>query len=380
MKKICVVVTSRAAYGRLRSVLQAIKDHDKLTLQIVVAASAILPRYGTQAMLLEDGFEVDFTALSCIEGHTHGSMAVGTGILIPELTTIFGVLNPDIVLAHADRFETIAVAIAASYSNIILAHTQGGEITGTIDESVRHAVTKLAHIHFPATTRADRNILRMGEDSRHIHLVGCPSIDLVRDSEDDCTVDFRASGSGYEIDPNKQFILVVQHPVTSEYESATEQIEKTLIAVRSVDIQAVWLWPNIDAGSDEISKRLRMNRDQQKNDKIRYFSNFKPLEYAYLLYHCECLVGNSSSGLREGSYIGTPVVNIGTRQEGREQAGNVIHVDHNTSRIKQAIESQIKHGTYPSSQLYGYGTAGIKIAEILAEKHSINIQKRLCYG
>ena len=380
MKKICVVITSRAAYGRLRSVLQAIKDHDELTLQIVIAASAMLPRYGTQAMLLEDGFEIDFTALSCIEGHTHSSMAVGTGILIPNLTTIFGVLNPDIVLAHADRFETLAVAIAASYSNIILAHTQGGEITGTIDESVRHAVTKLAHIHFPATTRADRNILRMGEDSRHVHLVGCPSIDLVRESESGCKSDFKGFGSGYEIDSNEPFILVVQHPVTSEYENATEQIEKTLIAVRSLDIQAIWLWPNIDAGSDEISKQLRINRDQRKNDKIRYFSNFKPLEYAYLLNTCKCLVGNSSSGIREGSFIGTPVVNIGTRQEGREQAGNVLHVKHDVTEIIQAIQAQINHGTYPGSDLYGYGKAGIKIAEILADKHSISIQKKLCYG
>jgi UDP-hydrolysing UDP-N-acetyl-D-glucosamine 2-epimerase len=380
-KKVCVVVFSRANYGRIKTVLRAVHEHPDLELQLVLGASALLQRFGNvKDVIGNDGFTPTATVHTIVEGETPTTMAKSTGLGVIELATQFENLKPDVVLTVADRFETIATAIAASYMNIPVAHTQGGEVTGSIDESVRHAVTKLSHIHFPATERAYEFVLRMGEHSDAVHLTGCPAIDLVADIDLTLPPDLflRYKGVGADIDSSKPYIVVLQHPVTTEYGHGFEQINETLEAVRAIDMQTVWLWPNVDAGSDDVSKGLRVAREQGRADNIHFYRNFSPEDYARLISNAACLAGNSSSALREGAFLGVPAVNIGTRQGGREHGPNVMHAPYERKAIEAAIRAQIAHGRYPRSLMFGDGTAGIKIAEALA-RSNIKIQKRLAY-
>jgi UDP-hydrolysing UDP-N-acetyl-D-glucosamine 2-epimerase len=231
-RKVCVIVNSRANYGRIKSVLRAIKDHPDLDLQLIVGASALLWRFGNVAQQIqEDGFQSDVVVYSIVEGENPTTMAKSTGMGIMELATQFENLKPQVVITVADRFETMATAVAASYMNIPLAHTQGGEVTGSIDESVRHAITKLAHIHFPATEKARENIIRMGEDPKKVFLTGCPAIDVVADLDltppDDLFT--RYKGVGPDLDIHKPYVVVLQHPVTTEYGSGFEQINQNQI-------------------------------------------------------------------------------------------------------------------------------------------------------
>lgn len=381
-RKVCVVVNSRANYGRIKSVLRAIKGNDGMQLQLIVGASALLHRFGKVLDIIrQDGFEPDATVYSIVEGENPTTMAKSTGMAIMELATIFENLHPDMVLTVADRFETMATAVAASYMNIPLAHTQGGEVTGSIDESVRHAVTKLSHLHFPATQRSAENLIRMGEDPATVHWTGCPAIDIVADLDLTLPPDIfrRYGGAGAMLDAAKPYIVVLQHPVTTEYGHGLDQINETLEAVVGLGLQTVWLWPNVDAGSDDVSKGLRLYRERHNPPNLEFFRNFGVEDYARLIRNASCLIGNSSSALREGAFLGVPAVNIGTRQHNREHGVNVKHVAYDRAAIRAAVQAQIAHGRYPGSDLFGAGDAGRRIADILATAE-IRIQKTLHYG
>ncbi len=274
----------------------------------------------------------------------------------------------------------LATAVSASYMNIPLAHTQGGEVTGSIDESVRHGVTKLAHLHFPATQKAAQNLIRMGEDPATVHVTGCPSIDIVNETDLSLPADVfeRYKGVGSVIDATKPYLVVLQHPVTTEYPHGHEQIDETIRAVSKINMQALWLWPNVDAGSDDVAKGIRVFREDEHPTNIQFLRNVTAEDYACIINNCACLVGNSSSALREGSCMGVPAVNIGTRQSGREHGENVTHAGYDAADIEQAIRMQISNGRYPRSTLYGDGSAGEQIANILATAE-VRIQKRLAY-
>ena len=381
VRKICIVVNSRANYARIKSVMRAVQRHNRLELQLVVGASALLYRYGNVVDLIRaDGFEPAAVVYSIVEGENPTTMAKSTGMGIIELSTQFENLRPDIVLTVADRFETMATAIAASYMNIPLAHTQGGEVTGSIDESVRHAITKLAHVHFPATALARDNVVRMGEDPASVHLTGCPAIDLLVDTDLRLNPDVlnHGKGVGPSVDPDAPYLVVLQHPVTTEYGSGFDQIRETLNAVHRLGVQAVWLWPNVDAGSDDVSKGLRMFRENTSEANIHFYRNFAAEDYARLLNNAACIVGNSSSALREGAFLGVPAVNVGTRQQGRERGPNVLDADYDANAIEDALRAQIAHGRYPASTLFGDGQSGQRVANILADAE-IGVQKRLAY-
>jgi UDP-hydrolysing UDP-N-acetyl-D-glucosamine 2-epimerase len=379
-RKVCIVVASRANYGRIKTVMQAVKDHPGLELQLIVGASALLYRYGKVIDIIErDGFTPDAQVYFVLEGENPTTMAKSTGLAIIELATIFERLEPDIVLTVADRFETIATAIAGSYMNIPVAHTQGGEITGSIDESVRHAITKLAHLHFPATRKAGERLIRMGENPDTVHVTGCPALDLINGADLSLTgIDERYGGVGAPVDWEKPYLLVMQHPVTTEYRESLRQINQTIAAVHKTQLQAVWLWPNVDAGSDAISKGLRMYREDQTPKNVHFYRNFAVEDFLRILANSACAVGNSSSFIREGSLLGVPSVNIGTRQEGRERGKNVIDVDYDRDDIYAAIMLQLLNGEYPKNPLYGDGNAGEKIAGILVTA-DFKLQKKLFY-
>ncbi|MBT3371422.1 MAG: UDP-N-acetylglucosamine 2-epimerase (hydrolyzing) [Rhodospirillaceae bacterium] len=381
-RKICVVVNSRANYGRIKSVMRAVQDHPDLELQTIVGASALLYRFGHAVdNIRADGFEPSATVYSIVEGENPTTMAKSTGMAIMDLSTQFENLRPDVVLTVADRFETIATAIAASYMNIPVAHTQGGEVTGSIDESVRHAVSKLAHVHFPATELARNYLLRMGEEAERVHMTGCPAIDLIADLDLTLPSDLFSSnkGVGATLDPSQPYLVVLQHPVTTEFGQGFEQVQETLAAVLALDMQTAWLWPNVDAGSDDVSKGLRMHREINGDGKLHFYRNFTPEDYARLIANAACLIGNSSSGLREGAFLGTPTVDVGTRQARREHGENVVHAGYDRAEIEAMARQQIAHGRFPKTALFGDGSAGRQIADILAGA-PISVQKRLSYS
>lgn len=383
-RKICVVVNSRANYGRIKSFLRAAQDHAALELQVIAGASALLYRYGAViGIMRKDGFEPNAIVHSIVEGETPITMAKSVGLATIELATQFEALKPDVVLTVADRFETIATAIAASYMNIPVAHTQGGEVTGSIDENVRHAITKLSHIHFPATQRARNFLIRMGERPDNVYLTGCPSIDALASSDLSLPPDIfqRNRGVGADLDSSRPYILVIQHPVTTEYGGGLFQVEATLEAVDRIGrsgMQVLWLWPNADAGSDDVAKGLRTFRERHKPDYMMLIRNFDVADYARVLNNAACIIGNSSSGLREGAFLGTPCVNIGSRQRNRERGANVIDVPHDAGAIYAGIQQQLANGRFPRSFQFGDGNAGKRIADILATA-PLRIEKTLNY-
>ena len=384
LKKICVVVNSRANYARIKSVLKKIQKDKKFVLQLVLGASSVLQKYGElEAIIKKDRIKINEKFYSIIDGDNNLTMAKSTALTLSEVVNIFAKLKPDLVFVIADRFENLSVAVAASYMNIPLAHLQGGEITGSIDEKVRHAITKLSDLHFVSTKRSKRFVIKMGENKNVVFNTGCPSLDLIKMSElkKFKSKDLKIIKKNLNTD---KYLVIVQHPVTNEISETKQQINNTLKAVIKIcnknNIKAVWLWPNVDAGTDIISKQLRIFRDQNpSDDTIIFIKNLRPEDYLNLIYNCNCLIGNSSSGIREGSYLGIPVVNIGSRQSFRELGKNTYNCSHNHHKIYKTISFQLKKKKYLKSKIYGNGKAANKILNILKRIKSINIKKKINY-
>jgi len=371
-RKICVVVTARPSYSRIKTVLTAIQNHPKLELQLVIAGSALLDRYGNAVDFIEkDGFPIAARVFMVLEGENPTTMAKTTGLGVMELTNVLYNLKPDAVITIADRFETIATSIAAAYQNIPLVHIQGGEVTGNIDEKVRHANTKLADLHLVSSEDARERVIKLGENPACVINTGCPSIDLAREITEDPELDFdpikKYGGVGVKLNWKSGYIVVMQHPVTTEYTESKAHIQETLNAVNQLNYPAFWFWPNVDAGSDGTSNRIRAFRELEQPQNMHFFKNMEPLDFLRLLKNAKALVGNSSVGIRECSYLGTPVINIGNRQHRRMRAENVTDVNHNQEEIYQAVKSAISADHFKSSGIYGNGHSGQKIANLLAE-------------
>lgn len=369
-RKIAVVITARPSYSRVKTVLAAIKNHPKLQLQLVAAASALLDRYGSAVNYIEkDGFEIAARVFNVLEGENLTAAAKTTGIGILELSTVFDNLKPDIVVTVADRFETMATAISASYMNIPLAHIQGGEVTGNIDEKVRHAITKLADYHFVASESAKERVLKLGEATEMVFNTGCPSIDLAKEVMRLNTLSFNPyevyGGVGAKPDLSKGYLVVMQHPVTTEYKNSRRHVELTLEVIHELQLPTLWFWPNVDAGADGTSTGIRSFREKHHLPHVHFFKNMEGKDFLNLLQHSLCLIGNSSVGIRECAYLGVPVVNIGSRQHRREQGENVLNVAYNKDAIKQAILKLIQQGKAASSTIYGDGDSGKRIANLL---------------
>ena len=384
-KKICVAINNRANYARVKSLLIEIKKKKNFELQILLGASAILSRFGElNHILKKDGFTKFEKIYSIVEGENLTTMAKSTGLSIIETSTFFEKYRPDAVIVIADRFENLSVAIAASYLNIPLIHIQGGEVTGSIDEKVRHSITKLSDIHFVATKRSRDFLIKMGENKRNVYLTGCPSIDIAYRAKSKLPKSFFKKNKGVGNFPKykEKYIVVMHHPETTKFNETYVQIQQTIEAILKINnIKIVWLWPNIDAGSDIISKQLRIVRENKLVRNISFFKNFTPENYIKLIFNCECLVGNSSSGIRESSFLSIPVVNIGSRQKNREQGFNVLNVDYNKNEIFNAISKQMNKRKIRKSFIYGDGYAYKKIIKILIEifKKKISVEKELNY-
>ena len=382
-RKICVVVTARPSYSRIRTALQAIQSHADLELQLVVAASALLERYGNAIAAIErDGFTPAERVYMVLEGENLVTSAKSTGLGLLELPTVFDKLKPDAVVTVADRYETLATAVAASYMNIPVVHVQGGEVTGSIDEKVRHAVTKLSNLHLVSTARARERVIRLGEEPDTVVLTGCPSIDIAAAVAARPEMDFdpfeKYGGVGATSDLSRGYLVVMQHPVTTEYDEARRQVDETLYAVKDVGLPVLWFWPNVDAGSDGTSKGIRVFREREQPENFHFFRNMYPEDFLRLLSGATAIVGNSSVAIRECSFLGVPAVNIGSRQTGRERGRNVIDVDHERGAIAAAIREHRTRGRTPPDLLYGDGKAGQRIADCLATS-TLHVEKRLTY-
>ncbi|MDS4016563.1 MAG: UDP-N-acetylglucosamine 2-epimerase [Candidatus Accumulibacter sp.] len=369
-RKICVVVASRANYGRVKYLMRAVQSHPDLELQVIVGASTLLERFGKAINVIKaDGFTPVRSIHYVIEGETLATQAKSTGLGIVELSSAFEDLQPDMVVTVADRFETMATAIAATYLNIPLVHLQGGEVSGNIDDRVRHAITKLADLHFVASELSAQRVVSMGENPRYVFNYGCPAMDILANEDMSISNEqmSRYLGVGRPIDWSKPYVLMIQHPVTTSYGHGFEEVSQTLQALKSIpDIQKVVMWPNVDAGSDDVSKGIRHFREFNMNEPIYYYKNFSPEDYARVLNNALCCVGNSSSFIREAAYLGVPSVIVGDRQQGREHGRNVVFASYDRDHIAAQVRAQVDHGRYEPDYLFGRGDAGQRIAAELA--------------
>jgi UDP-hydrolysing UDP-N-acetyl-D-glucosamine 2-epimerase len=380
MRKVCVVITARPSYSRIKTVLQAITKHNDLELQLVVSSTALVEKYGNVVTnMLHDGFQVTARLQNFLEGENPTTSAKTAGLALIELASVFDHIKPDIVLTVGDRSETIATASCAAIMHIPLAHVQGGELTGNVDDKIRHSITKLADIHFVATKDAYQRVLRLGENPEKVYQTGCPSIDIAAEVFNSPLLDFdpneRYGGVGKQLNTAEPYLVVMQHPVTDEYGSSRIQIDLTLEAIKELNLQTVWFWPNPDAGSADTARGIRSFREKNQNARMHYYKNMESADFLKLLKNAACLIGNSSVGIRECAFLGVPVVNIGTRQSGRERGKNVIDVGHSASCIRYAVQAQLAHGHYESDPIYGDGQAGTTIGQILASTDITSVKK-----
>jgi UDP-hydrolysing UDP-N-acetyl-D-glucosamine 2-epimerase len=368
---IAICLTSRGNYARTGTILHALEDNPDMDLDIIVGGASVVRKYGTLTeMLKADGLEVTNTFHNVIEGGKPISAAKTTGLSMMEFANELNSLDPDAVITIADRYETMAVTLAASYLNIPVLHTQGGELTGSIDDKVRHATTKMADYHFVSTERSKQILKCLGEEPQRVFDVGCPSIDLAKDIQNhgDKTYDpqHEYNGVGSNVDVTDDYLVIQYHPVPTDYQSQYEKTWEVIEAVDNLSLPVFWFWPNMDAGTDQVSKAIREYRNRRQPDNVKFYINLRPRDYLTVVSNSACLVGNSSVGIRECSYLGQPSVNIGERQMYRERAENVTDVSCRTEDIQDGIEAQLTSEAYPRSTLYGDGTAGEQICDLIS--------------
>ena len=366
MKKVTVVITARASYSRIKTVLLALKKDSSIELEIILKASALVGDYGSiLSYLEEDQLDVSYKIYSLVNTQDISFQVKTTALGMIELSNHFSNSRTDAIITIADRFETIATAIAASYMNIPLIHIQGGEDTGNIDNKVRNSITFLSDYHFVSNKEAQEKLLSMKIESDKIFNLGCPSIDLVdiaKQRKIDNELLYNGySWSGEKVDIEKKYIVVMQHSVTNEPNSK-DQIQETINAVKKLKMPTIWFWPNVDSGTDAISKGLRLFNNAYREFPVTFLKSLDPQDFLNLISKSSVLIGNSSVGIRESAYIGLPVVNIGSRQEKRTRAKNVIDVDYNSNEIYFAVKKQLANKHFEKSTIYGSGDSGRKIA------------------
>ena len=376
-RKIIVTTGTRAEYGILRPILREIIKKKKLELILVVTGTHLSKKYGmTINEIKKDKFKIYETFKFLPNDDTRFSVAKSLGEGVIQFAKIFKKVKPDINLILGDRDEMLASAIAAYHMNIPNAHIHGGDVSRNIDEYTRHAITKISNIHFPSTEKSKRRIIRMGENPKFVFLTGSPSIDELRSNK---ILNKKQFENKYGFQVTKNLIVLIQHPVTTQIANTKKHIQNTLKAIEYFGYTTTIIAPNSDAGSNTIFQNIR--HFAKSHNFVKIFPSLPRSDYLYLIKNCGVLVGNSSSGLIEASYFGTPAVNIGIRQQGRERSKNVFDANsESVISIKRAILRALKKNTKPS-YLYGIGNASQKIVRHL-EKIKLNyelIEKQLTY-
>lgn len=372
MRKVCFVITSFIHYSRNLLVLEELKKRKDVDLHVVIGGTALLSKYSSKfahvkELLKKDGHKKLYEIHFSLEGNEPSVKAKTTGLGILEFTTLFNNIKPDVVVVRGDRFEVLSATIAAAYMSIPVAHIEGGDVSGSIDESVRHAITKFSHIHFATNEPAKKRILRLGEHPDYVFNFGSPDIEVVKVlSKKEKKIDLKTTGSGAMFDLKEGYIMVLFHPDITDLQNIHVYTKKILNAVHAIGVPVLWFWPNFDTGSEDVSQELRTFKDEVKGHKVRFLRYLGPREFISLLKHSKCVVGNSSSGIKECSFLGIPVVNIGKRQNNRLKAENVLNVNFDENQIKKAIENQIKIGRFESSHIYFAKNTSKNIAKVLA--------------
>jgi GDP/UDP-N,N'-diacetylbacillosamine 2-epimerase (hydrolysing) len=381
-RKVAVVTGTRAEYGVLYPVLKAIEQHPKLQLLLIATGMHLSHEFGYTVQELEkDGFHIDAKVDMLLSNDTLSAMSKSIGIGIIGLAQTWEQVEPDVIVVLGDRVEPLAAAIAGSYMNIPVAHIHGGDTAkGGLDESARHAITKFAHIHFPATKRSAERIIGMGEDRWRVHIVGSPALDTILNEP---LLPSRIIAKKLGLDLSQKVILVVQHPVTTQVEKAPEQMRQTLEAIAELRYPTIVIYPNSDAGGRRMIEVIKQYGDYPF---IKTFKSLPRREYLSLMRVATVMVGNSSSGIIDAPSFGLPAVNVGIRQEGRERGKNVIDVAHRKSDIARALERALSDKKFLTEvkkceNPYGDGKAGLRIAEILGKTvvTSQLLQKQMTY-
>ena len=369
-RRVCFPITSRSYYGSSQLLIKKLHAHPDLELELMLAGSFLLDKYSRHVAddIEASGLAITASFFNVIEGGNHVAMAKTACLTALEFTNGIHAQDPDVVIICGDRFEQLAIAMAAAYLNKTIAHIEGGDVSGSIDESVRHAITKLAHVHFVTNTEAERRVLAMGEDPRYVHNAGSLDVEIAARAADDINSEVvNRYGVGHSVDMTQPFLMVVQHPVTTADDNR-EQLDTVLQAVAGLGLQAIWFWPNVDAGTGKMSERLRQFREQvgAAAPPIRFITNVPADAFMALLKRTSCLVGNSSAGIKECSYLGTPVVNVGARQQGRLYADNVFHVPCAVDEIRAAVRAQVAHGRHAPSLVYYQPETSQRIVDVIA--------------
>ena len=355
-RRVSFPITSRAYYGRSQLLIRKLHQHSAIDLELMLGGSILLDKYSRHIAddIKEGGFTISASLFNVIEGGNHVAMAKTACLTALEVTNTLYTSNPDVVVICGDRFEQLAIAMAAAYLNKTIVHIEGGDLTGSIDESVRHAITKLAHIHFVTNDDARRRVLAMGEDPKYVFNAGSLDVERVACVDADITTtELSGYGVGHDVDVAKPFLTVIQHPVTTETDNK-QHLETTFRALAALDMPIVWFWPNPDAGTGEMAETLRHFREHHEaaTEKMRFITNVPVDSFNALLKRTACVVGNSSAGIKECSFLGTPVVDIGGRQQGRLSAENVAHAGYNVEDVRAAVKTQLAHGRYAPSHIY----------------------------
>lgn len=370
-KNIAVVLTSRGNYAKSKKLLGLMARSNKLSLSVVLGGSLLVEKYGKIINSFSDLKKIPVYYVPFIlEGDTTDIMAKSTSLAINEFVNAFSLIKPEIVIVIGDRFESLGVAIAATYMNIKLVHIEGGERSGSIDEPIRHAITKLAHLHFPCSKDAANRIERMGEKKKYIFNVGSTSFDILREYRNinlntiNNMIKNKGVGNVFRIQKYK-YLLFVCHPVTTEDDLENAALLKlSAYAHLKKRLPIIWIWPNLDAGTEKISKAMRELREQRV-ENIHFFKSLKIDYFAPLLSNCGCIIGNSSSGIREASYLGIPSINIGNRQNMRQRCKNTIDMKNEKDSLEEIINFQLKKKRYKSDKTFGDGKASERILKIL---------------
>lgn len=362
-RKVFVLVERRADYSRYKPILTKMKADPFFEIYLVVTGICLLDLHGKDVNYIEDdGFEIK-ARLPMFDNYKVDS---GGGMVKAMARVLDGVVDelekakPDIVLSGFDIGGNFAVTIAAAHMNIPVAHIQGGEVTGSIDESIRHAMSKFAHIHFPATEDAKNRLIRLGENPENIYTVGCPSIDVIVDTDHYPKEELEKE---FGLDFSKPFVIMIQHPVTTEAKSSLNQIKETIAAIKNVGVQAIVLLPNNDAGYADIITEI-------KSSGLMWLPSLPTIKFINLYRNAWALVGNSSSGIHETPTFKIPAINIGNRQMGRERAENVIDVPNERVEIEKALRKALFDEEFRAfvstiKNPYGDGNSAEKIVSIL---------------
>lgn len=381
VNRVCVVTGTRAEYGLLRPVMEAVRI-EGLDLRVIATGMHLLPEFGeTYHEIERDGFRIDARVDMGLPGDTPSAMAKSIGVGICGMTQALEGIASDAVLVLGDRVEAFAGAVAGAGSNLLVAHLHGGERTrGGLDESMRHAITKLAHLHLAATERSRERILRMGENPDWVHTVGAPGLDPVLNGKplDRGELERRL---GFPL--QKPLVLAVQHPVSTDCDQAAFQITETLEALKSLGHQTLWIYPNSDAGGRRMIEVLESHRAEPW---LRLFANLDHVIYLGLLRHADVLIGNSSSGIIEAPSFRLPAVNIGSRQDGRERSANVLDAGYDRNEILACVrralsDPEFRRQVQSCVNPYGDGKTGPRVAGILRREEisPARLQKQITY-